>query len=520
MKRNLFLIFSISIGQILFAQTQFQHRYGSLFADYGNRTIQTHDGNFIVVGSTDGFGSSGNVFMMKVDSTGSVLWLKDYAGINYDEAFDVLEVSGKEIIVCGATNSFGAGSVDGFLMKTDSMGNLDWAKSYGNVYGDYFLRINEDGAGGFFVAGYAQKSNGATQGTVLIRVDSFGNVIWKTWVSAWVTQGSDWYPIDLTMCESGGVILAAADDNGSKINCWKFSLSGNLIWSQGYSAISQGHRITEDIYGNVYLTSYQYGVAASVDMAVLKLNSSGVVIWNKSYGGTYVDQARAISKTADGGIVLCGRTNSIGNGDYDACLVKLDSSGSVDWGMAYGTVWYESPTSVTQTSDGGYLMSGFTYSFGNNADSLKIHLVKTDPLGDAGCNSIVWNPIVMNYTITTRPPLVTDTISLQVNPFVWTVNTRSFYDPSICNPTSADEINSMDGFSISPNPFTSRISIAVGKGNMDDCSLTIRNTEGQIVYCAHGKIKTVIDLDFLSQGIYFLEMTADGERAVRKIVKE
>src|SRR6267142_6857226 len=106
------LIISIANGQ-----TQFHMRFGTSYQDHEKKVIQTQDGNFLVAGHTYGFGSSGNALIMKVNAAGTILWVKDYSGINFDEIIDLIELPDKRLVMCGATSSYGAGDSDAFVMK-------------------------------------------------------------------------------------------------------------------------------------------------------------------------------------------------------------------------------------------------------------------------------------------------------------------------------------------------------------------------------------------------------------------
>src|SRR4029077_15981822 len=109
MKRNLLIGLFLILNQTLSAQSQFHLRYGTTFHEETKRVIQTNDGNYIVAGQTDGFGSGGNAFLMKVNGNGNIIWIKDYSGINSDIIFDVIELADSNLVMCGATMSFGAG---------------------------------------------------------------------------------------------------------------------------------------------------------------------------------------------------------------------------------------------------------------------------------------------------------------------------------------------------------------------------------------------------------------------------
>jgi hypothetical protein len=505
----LMLSATFSMGQPLF-----QKRYGSHFHDKSRKVIQTIDNNYIVVGGTYGFGSSENALLMKIDSIGSTIWIKDYSGINEDAILDIIELPNKNLVMCGYTSSFGAGSTDGFVMETDSIGTLIWAKAYGDIFGDACERIIEDGSGGYYVASYAQESTG-TLGSSVMRIDASGNILWNKWVANYYMSR------DITSISSGGVLLSCSHSGtGPGFTCWKFSSSGVLIWSTdfmsttGSSSADDGMSILENSIGDFFINfgiANLNTVAQSVDNCIVKLSSSGSVISYKSYGGIYTDWSSRIKNTSDGGILLLGNTNSAGNGDYDICLIKLLSSGSVQWAKAYGTVWLEIPTEVGLTIDGGYIITGESYSTGTiSLDSTKIYLVKTDSLGNSACNAITWNPIQSNQTYSTGPaPTPVNFSFLQDNGINWNLNNRSLYSVDICNPVSVSDIpNAEMNWNIYPNPFSTQTTIQTDI-ILNDATLTVDNYLGQTIK----EIKNIseqtviLSRDNLPSGLYFVRLS-------------
>ncbi len=112
--------------------------------------------------------------------------------------------------------------------------------------------------------------------------------------------------------------------------------------------------------------TYSFGVGSPdySDFLVIKLDSIGVVEWANTYGGSSYDQAYSIQQTSDGGYIVAGYTDSFGAGSYDCLIIKLDSIGVVLWAKTYGGSSYDQVFSIQQTSDGGYIVAGYTFSFG------------------------------------------------------------------------------------------------------------------------------------------------------------
>ncbi len=512
-------------------QSQFHMRYGSDFMDISNKAIETAGGDHLVAGTTLGFGSASNAVLMKLDDQGAPIWIRDYAGINSDEIFDMFETSQGEIVVCGGTSSEGVGSWDGFVMKLDSAGNMLWGRTYGNEYGDLFYAIREDPNGGYIATGYAQTTDfPTTLGSVLVKLDPMGMVIWSRFIpNGWVPQGGGNYPLDVAiMPDSSYLYTTCSYNNGNILNFYNFSNTGQLLWSKAYWVRSQGHKLAVDSLGNIYVTCLRLdgGVAMSVDMAVLKMDATGNVLWHKSYGGTYGELPRDIVIASDGNPVICGVTNSDGNGGDDAFLLKIDGGGSVQWCRTYGTVWTDVPASVHQTADEGFILAGVTYAYGTNTDSLKMHVIRTDSIGNTTCNSAPWPLIQLNDTVTVETPLAVDTLALQQTAITWASNYRTFYATSICGATLVTELGEDQArITVHPNPFQGSVVVTLPEGTGNSVELRVVDLVGRVVHAESGidarkGSARTIQLENLSAGVYVLQVMLDERPRSIRIVKE
>jgi hypothetical protein len=513
-----------------YGQGTFNKRYGSMFMDYANRAIETSQGDHLVVGRSFGFGSASNAVVMKLDAMGEPIWTRDYAGINADEAFDVLENKAREILVCGGTFSQGAGNWDGFIMKLDSTGNMLWGRTYGNEYGDIIYKLIEAGSGGYLSLGYAQSpSVSGSQGTLLMKLDANGDVLWERYVlDGWTPQQQGWHPHDVALFPDGDILLTSLNSaNGNHLNLWRITSTGQVVWSRAYFVRSQGHRLAVDGAGNIYVTCLELeGVALSLDMAVLKLDGSGNVLWFKSYGGTYMDKARDIIIASDGDPVICGLTNSSGHGDYDAFLLKINGNGAVQWCKTYGGVWPDIPGSLHETHDRGFIMAGETYSFGTNPDSLKMYVVRTDSLGNTSCNSMDWELIQMDGSVTPLTPMILSALQQQQGSITWPSNHRTFSTASICDVTSISGSGERDArISVHPNPFDRSIGVSLPQGSNAGIEIRVTDLLGRAVF-EYRDPPTLLtgtrnfDLGHLPSGVYLMVVRIDEQASTLRIVKE
>jgi predicted secreted protein len=155
------------------------------------------------------------------------------------------------------------------------------------------------------------------------------------------------------------------------------------MWSKTYGGTG-----TDTGWGDIVQTSdggyaisgdtASFGAGAS-DYWLIKIDSAGNMLWNKTYGGSLAESENAMCQTTDGGYALGGVTSSFGAGGQDFWLVKTDSSGNMQWNQTYGGTGTDNGIHVLQTGDGGYALAGGTYSFG--AGDRDFYFVKTDEFG-------------------------------------------------------------------------------------------------------------------------------------------
>jgi hypothetical protein len=259
--------------------TSFAKTYGEAEWDEAYSVQQTSDGGYIVAGVTWSFGvDSGDIFFIKTDANGNIIWAKTYGGTNYDLAYSVQQTSDGGYIVAGITASFGAGGYDIFLVKTDANGNLQWAKTYGGTSWDRAFSVQQTSDGGYIVAGWTDSFSAGLGDIFLIRTDASGNISWaKTYGGGSFDRA---YSVQQT--SDGGYIAAG--------------------FTRSFGAGDD----------NIFL---------------IRTDASGNISWAKTYGGTYYDYAYSVQQTSDGGYILAGETVSFGAGG--AFLVKTDANGNI-----------------------------------------------------------------------------------------------------------------------------------------------------------------------------------------------
>jgi uncharacterized delta-60 repeat protein len=244
-----------------------------------------------------------------------------------------------------------------------------WAKSYGGIRNDDAWSVQQTSDGGYIVGGITNSSGAGRWDAWVLKLDSLGSV---TWQKTYGGSGSDgiW---QIQQTSDGGYIAAGwtTSSGAGEFDAWllKLTPTGSVTWQRAYggtrndTATSVQQTSSGDYVVAGYTNSFGNG---SYDLWVFKLDSSGSnreTYFNRTYGGKQSDYAWSIQQTSDGGYIVAGGTFSYGAGGGDFWVLKLDSIGSVTWQNTYGSIVYDEAESVRQTSDGGYIVAGVSEAF-------------------------------------------------------------------------------------------------------------------------------------------------------------
>ncbi|MCD6124258.1 T9SS type A sorting domain-containing protein [bacterium] len=271
--------------------------------------------------------------------------------------------------------------------------HIVWQKSFGGSDDDWAQSIQQTADGGFIVAGMSESNNGDISGNHgysdcwIVKLNSSGSIVWQKCLG-----GSNWdcaYSIQQTL--DGGFIMAGVScsndgdvsGNHGGCDCWivKLDSYGNIVWQKclGGSYWDGAYSIQQTLDGGFIVAGVSNSNDGDVsgnhgyaDYWVVKLNSSGDIEWQKCLGGSFWDYALSVQQTSDGGYIVAGVSCS-NNGDVsgnhggsDYWIVKLDSYGSMVWQKCLGGSGYDIAYSVQQTTDGGFIVAG--YSNSNDGD--------------------------------------------------------------------------------------------------------------------------------------------------------
>jgi len=385
MKYLIQFCFAIIFSSLMSQPTQFIKTYGDVCHDMGLSLDLTVDGGYVLLGHSENFGASlMDIYLIKVDSTGMLEWQRVYGGAHYDFGQSVIQANDKGYVICGFTNSFGLGGYDIYIIKTDSIGNIEWEKTFGGTNNDYGYCIRQTVDNGFIISGSTNSFGSGGFDAILIKTDSLGNEEWSKYYGGVSNDGC--YALEVT--SDNGFILAgytysfgALSDDAMLI---KTDSLGNTEWLEMYGFSNSERALsvkqTND-NGYIAVGSTNSIGNGSDDIYLIRTNSTGDLLYFKSFGAAQSDKAFSIDIANDNGYVIIGQTTSYGAGNEDLYVVKVDSLGNFLWQKTYGGLNNDRGFTIKTTNDNGYIAIGTTYSYSSYYSY--VFLVKMDSEGDA-----------------------------------------------------------------------------------------------------------------------------------------
>jgi beta-propeller uncharacterized protein DUF5122 len=407
----LILSFILLLPVICRAQIKFQLAIGGAGTDYAYSIKATSDGGYAAAGGTNSFGGE-NFYIIKLSSSGLLQWSRSIGGPNYEGAFFIVQTSDGGYAAAGGTASFGAGNNDFYIVKLDSAGNMQWNKTVGGIYEDVAFAIIQSTDGGYAIAGYTYSFGAGDRDFYIVKLDASGNLQWNR------TIGGMYYEYGETLIQTsdGGYAVAGftysfGAGNGD-FYIVKLDSGGSLLWSKTIGGTQPDYclsiiQTTDGGYAAAGPSS-SYG-GGDNDFYIVKLDGSGSFQWTRTFGGSGLDYAESVIQTTDGGYAVAGLTYSFGAGNKDMYIVRLDSSGNLLWNRAIGGPNYDYAESIVQTSDGGYIAAGHTNSYG--AGDYDAYIVKLDAGGNTCGNSITPSPVTSSGGISGNPSTIITTPS-------------------------------------------------------------------------------------------------------------
>ena len=347
--------------------------------DAGECVQQCDDGGYIIVGSTYSYGAGeSDVFLLKTDNDGNEEWRRTFGGDDSDAGLNSQQTTDGGYIIAGSTESYGAGYYDVLLIKTDENGNRLWWQTFGGSGFDIAYSVQQTSDGGYIIVGWTS-SFGAEMEVYIIKTDDSGNEEWSgTYIGIYsATMGKS---VQQTF-DGGYIILGSAcDPCNFDTYLLKIDALGDEEWSRifetGYN--SSGTSVLQTSNGGYIFTGWEecFGFHDD-DVFLIKTDSDGNLEWRHFFGWGEDDRGLCVKQTYDGGYIITGYIGSNWSYFYDVYLIKTDVDGYAEWTQTFGGDYPDRGEYVQQTDDGGYIIAGYTYSYG--AGDYDVWLIKTEP---------------------------------------------------------------------------------------------------------------------------------------------
>ncbi len=356
-----------------------------------------------------------------VGFTGEVEFIKTFGGSNEDDAVSIVVANDGNFMVFGSTQSIDgditdktATDSDFWLLKLSPTGEKIWSKTYGGTSDERAARISKTNDGGFILSGFSRSDDGDVQSGNegfhdywVVKINNDGIIQWENHFGfsgsdqafdAFQTTDGGYFVtgfLDVTASGGSGNDFGNGDGNGDTRNpqhgvgeYWavKLDASGNKVWRRYFGGTNndRSYDALQTADGGYLMVgaseSSDFDITddkGSYDFWAVRLNANGDKIWTKSFGGSEIDVAYAVTKTNDGNYLLVGDTRSndkdVTNpkGNADAWAVKFNDNGDKIWQKTYGGSEFESARSIHPLDNGKYVIAGNTRSTNGDVSANK-----------------------------------------------------------------------------------------------------------------------------------------------------
>ncbi len=407
--RKVILLITITItlfvNKLSYAQTpkiDWQKCYGGSNYDQGIDITSTSDGGYIAVGSSSSNNKdvtinngSDDYWIVKINSQGIIEWQRTLGGTALDVANSIQQTADGAYIVAGFSSSnngdvtSNSGSIDYWIIKLNSSGSISWQKSYGGSKQSVANCIKQTSDLGYIIAGSTYANDGDVTNHKdssdywIVKTNSVGTIQWeKTFggngkeEATYIEQTSDDGYIITGFTHSNDLDVT---NNHGKYDYWviKINSSGILEWQKTFGGTDddKSYYVKQTTTGEFIVAGYTSSTNGNVtvnngksDYWIVKLDVSGNLIWQKSFGGNNDDYANSIEETSDKNYIISGTSSSInGNitmshGGKDCWIVKINVNGGIIWQKSIGGTNDEHAFKITQTTDENYILIGDTQS--------------------------------------------------------------------------------------------------------------------------------------------------------------
>ena len=384
---------SKSYSEILEASIPFSmvKTYGGVLNQKGYAIHKTFDGGYIIAGSTTAGSGGIDVWMLKINGLGQYEWSRTYGGQDNDIGKDIIQTSDGGFLVTGYTKSFNSdGNMDLWLVKTDQAGQTcvpddngdctqnssKWIRSYGSSGDDFGNSVIETLDGNYVVAG----KNGRIPSIFAIMIDQYGNKLWENLYG----NGPNDVANSIIDNNGQGFFLVGKSNNNNDDNLCILSIGNDgeiqdlANESLGMIGDDAGYNIVKKSDGSGYViagANKSYNNSSWSNMWLLTTSIAGNFDLDKNFGGSYTELGNYAQQTPDNGYIISGFTESFGQGLYDIWVVKTDNVGEQIYSHTIGGSLDEKALGGTRGHNDELVIVGYTKSFSNGDDEAIVIII-------------------------------------------------------------------------------------------------------------------------------------------------
>ena len=382
--------------------------YGGSKNDVANAVVKTQDGGAAVLGYTQSI--NGDIsdktvedfdfWILKLDAENNIQWSKTFGGSEDDRGNDILQTKDGGFAILGYSTSSNldvpgnAGSQDFWMIKLDANGTISWSKTFGYLGADFGTTLLQTADNSYLITGVLDVTASGGQGNSrnsqrhaggdiwAIKLSENGDLQWSKYFGGSFTDA----PFGIVETEDHNFIIAGSSDsadvdisnNNGSYDFWvlKITSNGSLLWERSFggSEIDEARAITATNDGNFIIVGDTRSADKDVsnnngaaDVWILKMNLDGNLIWERTIGGSSFDVARSVARAQDNGFIISGSSRSLNEGftnqgQNDALLLKIDSEGNLLWKQTVGGDKIDFFYDAVQLNDASIIAVGETHS--------------------------------------------------------------------------------------------------------------------------------------------------------------
>lgn len=508
--KNYFILLFISLLSVCVKAQTFKKVIHNVTRQY-YEVVSTHNDELAIISTTQSFGAGAeDIFFNLNDTMGNLLMTKTYGGNATDLGYSIQSTNDNGFILGGVTTSFGSGSSDFYMIKTDAFGDTIWTKTYGGIYQEECKKALQTKDNGFVAVGNTLSYGAGGYDCYVVKTDPQGSVEWTRTIGG---SYSD-YANDAVYTVAGELILVGETNSftsaGSSMYAIKISGLGDTIWTKifDYNYLDRAMSICETYdKGYAILGTSLETTSGIIYSVVLKLDANGNLVWSYFYEYNQLNEPSKITEAPDSSLTISGTTTINSSNQRNTFLARIDSIGNPIWSTMYDyNSAFEEAFSHTLINQNIYVVGRYQPAI---PTPWRLLLLKADQNGNhttCGHTTISANRTLRIPTISSGGSLGSGGNGKNTSTLVSNPSPTNSY---LCN--TFTEINANDvSMSLYPNPSKGILTIGSILLKGSNPKIKVFNMHGQeLFYQVINHNSQQVDVSHLNRGFYWVRVYTD-----------